>query len=149
VPWWQHASPSRAVVATRIPIAGRGGSAHPHLARIGVGAVQNRRPDHRVISTVCGDAGRPAHQRPETPRCARRRSASIPTPMHDHDRRSPPRWRHIADHPCRPPRGFDGRWASAWTPIVAPGSDAQRDDIARRVRGHARVAICVRWWPLT
>jgi hypothetical protein len=62
VSWWQRASPLRALVAPRIPFT----------ARIGVGAVQNRRRYHRVISTVCGDAGRPAHQRPETPRCARR-----------------------------------------------------------------------------
>jgi hypothetical protein len=61
-PWWHPASPPRALVAPRIPFT----------ARIGVGAVQNRRRYHRVISTVCGDAGRPAHQRTETPRCARR-----------------------------------------------------------------------------
>jgi hypothetical protein len=90
-PWWHLAPPSPASVAPRILAARLGGTPHPHLARIGVGAVQNRQRDHRIVSTVCGDAGRPAHQRPDTPRCARRRSASIPTPMHDHDRRSPPR----------------------------------------------------------
>jgi hypothetical protein len=68
-PWWHLASSLRALVAPRIPFT----------ARDGVGAVQNRRPDHRVISTVCGDAGRPAHQRPETPRCA----------THHHDRFAP------------------------------------------------------------
>jgi hypothetical protein len=60
---WQLASPPRGLVAARIPFT----------ARIGVGAVQNRRRYHRFISTVCGDAGRPAHQRPKTPHCARRR----------------------------------------------------------------------------
>jgi hypothetical protein len=66
--WWRHESPSR-VVETRIP----------STARDGVGAAQNRRQYHRVVSTVCGDAGRPAHQRHKTPRCAR----------HHHDRFAP------------------------------------------------------------
>jgi hypothetical protein len=74
-PWWHPASPLRALLAPRIPFT----------ARIGVGAVQNRRRDHRVVPTVCGDAGRPAHQRPATPPCARRRDASIPTRLRPHD----------------------------------------------------------------
>jgi hypothetical protein len=94
---WQLASPPRALVAPRIPFT----------ARIGVGAVQNRRPDHRFISTVCGDAGRPAHQRHKTPRCARRhhdriapvcgtatrRFAPVCGPA---TRRSPPRRTHAS-----------------------------------------------------
>jgi hypothetical protein len=60
-PWWRHKSPSRALAAPRIPTTLVAGTTHPHLARIGVGAVQNRRQNYRVISTVCGDAGRPAH----------------------------------------------------------------------------------------
>jgi hypothetical protein len=89
--WWHLASPPRVVVAPRIPTTHLGGTPHPHLARIGVGAVQNRRPDHRVLSTVCGDAGRPAHQRSETPPCARHRHAPISTPLHHHNPRFPPR----------------------------------------------------------
>jgi hypothetical protein len=80
-PWWPHDGPWRALMAARIPFT----------ARIGVGAVQNRRPDHRVISTVCGDAGRPAHQRTETPHCARHRDAPIPHVCGPTARRSPPR----------------------------------------------------------
>jgi hypothetical protein len=79
--WWNPASTLRVLRAARIP----------HHARVGVGAVQNRRQNHRVVSTVGGDAGRPAHQRHETPRCARHHDAPIPTPLHHHDRRSPPR----------------------------------------------------------
>jgi hypothetical protein len=60
-PWWHLASPSRALVAPP----------HPHLARIGVGAVQNRLQYHRFISTVCGDAGRPPTNAPKL-RAARR-----------------------------------------------------------------------------
>jgi hypothetical protein len=84
-PWWHHASPSPALVEPRIRAARLDGSSHPHLARIGVGAVQNRRQYYRVVSTVCGDAGRPAHQRTETPRCATPRSAPIRTRLRPHD----------------------------------------------------------------
>jgi hypothetical protein len=49
--------------------------------RIGVGAAQNRPQNHRFTHDVGGDAGQPAHQRTETPRCATRRDASIRTPM--------------------------------------------------------------------
>jgi hypothetical protein len=88
--FWTAPTPIRALVAPRIPIARLNGTPAspsrasmapriPFTARIGVGAVQNRRQYHRVISTVCGDAGRPAHQRPETPRCA----------THHHDRFAP------------------------------------------------------------
>jgi hypothetical protein len=90
-PWWPHDEPSCALVAPRIPTTLVASTSQAHDARIGVGAAQNRRKDHRFISTVCGDAGRPAHQRPETPHCARRRSASIRTRLRPHDRCSPPR----------------------------------------------------------
>jgi hypothetical protein len=73
-PWCNYESALTAVVAARIPFE----------ARDGVGAAQNRRQDHRVVSTVCGDAGRPAHQRHETPRCATHRDASIPTRLRPH-----------------------------------------------------------------
>jgi hypothetical protein len=79
-PWWPHDEPWCAVVAARIPTTRRGGSSHPHLARIGVGAAQNRPQNSRVIRDIGGDAGQPAHQRPATPRCA----------PHHHDR-FPPR----------------------------------------------------------
>jgi hypothetical protein len=99
-PWWRHESPLPALVAPRIPTTTLGGTSQHHhapwwhhesqlsalmapripfTARIGVGAAQNRRQYHRVVSTVGGDAGRPAHQRPETPRCA----------THHHDRFAP------------------------------------------------------------
>jgi hypothetical protein len=96
-PWWPHDGPWRALMAARIPFT----------ARIGVGAVQNRRPDHRVISTVCGDAGRPAHQRTETPRCAR----------HRHDRFAPVcGTATIVSHPSAAPPGVDSHPARPPTP---------------------------------
>jgi hypothetical protein len=99
-PWWPYDEPLRAVVATRSRTTRLADSSHPHLARIGVGAVQNRPQNHRVIRDICGDAGQPAHQRPETPRCARHRDASIRTPTHNHDRRFPPRGTTtIVSHP--------------------------------------------------
>jgi hypothetical protein len=83
-PWWHPASALPALMAPRIPTTHLDGTSQRRHARIGVGAVQNRRRYHRVISTVCGDAGRPAHQRPETPRCARHHRASIRTRLRPH-----------------------------------------------------------------
>jgi hypothetical protein len=96
------------VVAPRRAMGIRGGT----KARIGVGAVQNRRTGLGDNRDVAGDAGQPAHQRPETPRCARYhprphrtpmiprpppiptrlrpRHAPIPTPMHTACRRFAP-----------------------------------------------------------
>jgi hypothetical protein len=84
VPWWPHDEPSRAVVATRSRTTRLADSSHPHLARIGVGAVQNRPQNHRVIRDIYGDAGQPAHQRHKTPRCARHHPRPLPTPLIPH-----------------------------------------------------------------
>jgi hypothetical protein len=54
-------------------------------ARIGVGAVQNRRTGLGGHRDVCGDAGQPAHQRHATPRCARPRDAPLRTRLRHHD----------------------------------------------------------------
>jgi hypothetical protein len=122
-PWWHLASALRVVVAPRIRAARRGGTTHPHLARIGVGAVQNRRRYHRVISTVCGDAGRPAHQRTETPRCARHHHDRFPPVCGPTDRRFAPRRPPTPrNHALRaaPPRSFRTRLRPHGAPIRTP-----------------------------
>jgi hypothetical protein len=75
--WWPHDEPSRAVVAARGHTTRLAGNSHPHLARIGVGAVQNRRTGLGDKRDVTGDAGQPAHQRHATPHCAPPRHVRI------------------------------------------------------------------------